>query len=140
MFCKEQVAQLGEMVVRIHDAGAELVVIGNGSPEQAGSFVEGQAVEMPVYTDPTLEVYRAVGARKGVLTILHPKTIVSWFRSLRMGFRQSSIQGSAMQQGGVFVVMPNGSVPYRYLARAAGDHPRPDVVLKALTQATGSGS
>ena len=124
---------------QIHETGAELVVIGNGSPEQVGWFIEDYGVHTPVYTDPTLVVYGIVGARKGILTLLHPRAFLNRFRALTKGFRQSKTQGSAMQQGGVFVVMPNGSIPYRYLARASGDHPRPEVVLNALQRATSSG-
>ena len=121
---------------QIHATGAELVVIGNGSPEQARWFVEDSGVRTPVYTDPARAVYSAVGARSGTLTLLHPGDFLNRLRALTRGFRQSKTRGSAVQQGGVFVVMPDGSVPYRFLARASGDRPSPGTVLDALRMAT----
>ena len=54
---------------------------------------------------------------------------------MRGGYRQSSTKGSATQQGGVFIVLPDGSIPYRYRSRLSGDHPEPAAVVEALERA-----
>ena len=127
-----------DIVPQIDAAGSQLIIVGNGTVEQAGKFVEDSHVETPVYTDPTLAVYSAVGARRGIISLLHPKAFVNRFRALRNGFRQSRTMGSAMQQGAVLIVMPDGSIPYRYLPRASGDHPKPASVLEALERSIGT--
>ena len=38
MFCREQVTQLRSILSEIHDAGAELVVVGNGGAHFARGF------------------------------------------------------------------------------------------------------
>ncbi len=119
-------------VPRIHQAGGELVVIGNGTGEQAGWFREDTGLEVPLFTDPSLKTYEAVGARRGLLSSLNPGTIRSALRARRSGFRQSRTQGSAFQQGGVFVITPDGEMPYRYVSSFAGDHPGPEDVVRAL--------
>ena len=135
MFCKEQVEQLHDMAPQFHDAGAELIIVGNGAPDQAANFVAEHQISTPVFTDPTMEVYRVVGARKGVLPLLHPKAFLNRIRSLLRGYRQSRTMGSKTQQGGVLIIMPDGSVPYRFMSKASGDHPAPEAVLGTLKSA-----
>ena len=43
--------------------GVELAVIGQGSTEQAASFMRAQKVELPLLTDPERVSYEAVGAK-----------------------------------------------------------------------------
>lgn len=139
MFCKEQVAQLRDVTEEIHFQGAELIIVGSGTPEQAGWFIEDYEMTTPVFTDPSLAAYNAVGARRGVLTLLHPKAFLNRFVSLCKGYRQSRTMGSATQQGAVLLVMPDGSIPYRYISTASGDHPKPMAVLEALKTAARRG-
>ena len=115
---------------RIHAAGAELVILGNGTPEQARWFVEDYKVATPVFTDPDLRSHDIVGARKA--RILELGTIRAAIRARRAGFRQTKTMGSARQLGGLFVITPDGRMPYRYLSAFAGDHPDPDAALAQL--------
>jgi hypothetical protein len=124
-----------DKVSDIHDTGSELIILGNGSAEQARHFVSASAVDVPVYTDPSLRVYRALGTRRGLLSSLHPGVLLSTARALRSGFRQTGTMGTATQQGGVFVILPGGEMPYRYVSRFAGDHPDPGEVIAALREA-----
>lgn len=133
MFCKEQVAQLRAFVPRIHAVGAELVVLGNGSPEQARWFIEDYGIETPVFTDPALASHKIVGA--GKLSFFDPRTFLAGARATRAGFRQSRTKGSALQLGGVFVVTSDGEMPYRYLSRFAGDHPDPELAMAVIERA-----
>ncbi len=134
MFCKEQVAQLRDYIPRVHEAGAELIVIGNGTAEQAQWFVEDTGLDVPLYTDPSLQVYDAVEARRGVLSSMNWGTISAALRTFRRGFRQNRTMGAAFQQGGVFVITPGGDMPYRYVSGHAGDHPDPAEPVRAIEQ------
>lgn len=107
----------------IHAAGAELVVIGNGTPEQAGWFAEDVGLTTPVLTDPTLAVHRAVGARRGLFGVLDPRVLFRAIAALRGGFRQNGVRGDATQLGGLFVIEKGGRVLYGYRSRFAGDYP-----------------
>ena len=138
MFCKEQVAQLCDRTRDIRALGAELAVIGNGSPEQAGWFVEDQALNVPVFSDPDLATYRALGAKRGMSHVLHPGMLLSTLRALHGGYRQSARMGDAIQLGGVAIIRPDGSVPARFLSRFPGDHPAPDDIVVALRRAQDS--
>jgi hypothetical protein len=117
----------------IRSRGAELVVVGNGSAEQAGWFVQDMGlVDIPVFTDPGRQVYRELGARRGGGRLLHPGGVWSVLRAMLGGHRQSGVKGDAAQLGGVFVIRPDGSMPYQYRSRFAGDHPDPTRVLEAI--------
>ncbi len=119
-----------DYVPRIHRAGAELIILGNGTPEQARWFVEDYHVQTPVFTDPELRSHDIVGARAARLG--HVQTLVAAFRAMRKGFRQTRVMGSARQLGGVFVISADGRMPYRYLSRFAGDHPKPDDAIAVI--------
>ena len=125
-----------EITPEIHEAGAELVIVGNGSVAFAEHFVEDYEVTTPVFTDPSRQLYEALGARRsGVFDLLRPRLWRNMMRARRGGFRQHEVLGDGRQLGGVFVVLPSGEMPYRYLSGTAGDHPDPQDVLAALREA-----
>lgn len=115
---------------RIHAAGGELVILGNGTPEQAQWFVEDYRVATPVFTDPALRSHAIVGAARQ--RIFDPRTLVRAIGTMRKGFRQSGVKGAALQLGGVFVISAEGGMPYQYLSRFAGDHPDPEKAIAVL--------
>ena len=116
----------------IHAKESELVVLGNGSAQQAAWFVESTGMTTPVFTDPQREAYRIVGARRGLRSVLHPKVALRTLQAWSRGYRQSASGGDATQLGGVFILMPDGSMPYAHLSAYAGDAPQPQKILQAL--------
>ena len=124
--------QLRPFVPEIRAAGAEPFIIGNGSPEQADWFSTRFDPGMPVYTDPELAVYRALGARNSWLGTLHPRSLIAMYRARRHGSRAAGLQGSASQLGGVFLITPEGGMPFAFRAARNGEHPSPETILSAL--------
>ncbi|MGE5186459.1 MAG: AhpC/TSA family protein, partial [Acidobacteriota bacterium] len=49
----------------IHAAGAELYVIGNGAPMFIEGFRETTGYDGAVFTDPSLEIYKAAQLERG---------------------------------------------------------------------------
>jgi len=138
MFCREQIAQLRDATPAIHSHGAELIVIGNGSVEQARRFGEGTLLETPLYTDPDLASYAALGMSREISQHLAqlPGTLGAAWKTWRAGFRQGKVLGDAMQLGGVFVVSKGGEVLYEQRSRHPGDHPPTRHILEALRKAS----
>lgn len=136
-----------EILPRIHAAGAELVIVGNGTPQHAAWFIEDYAITSPVLTDPAKRVYDAVGARRGLRSVLHPRML---WRGLHVALRRPRlflswlrapfVRGDGWQEGGVLVIMPDGRVPWRYISLTAGDHPHPAEVALALERALHTGT
>ncbi len=120
---------------KIKALGAELVVVGNGRPEQALDFKEQHGLDFPLLVDPDLEAYAAAGLRRDLGATLNFATLGNAVRALRSGHRQTSVQGDPWQQGGAFIITPDGEDHYRHVSQAAGDHPEPDQIIAALEQA-----
>ncbi len=119
-------------VPRIHAAGGELVIVGNGSARQASDFVDDYSITTPVFTDPSLSIYQAVDARRGGGGL---RLIRNVLRALIKGHMQWRVLGDPRQHGGVFVVMPGGAIAYSYVSELAGDHPHPEQFVGVLEQA-----
>jgi hypothetical protein len=110
-------------------------VVGNGAAHFARAFREDYGLDFPLLVDPELVAYRAAGLRRGVLETLSPRVAWNAARALAKGFYQTSVQGDALQLGGVLVIRAGGGVAYRYASRVAGDHAPLDDVLRALASA-----
>jgi peroxiredoxin len=124
---------------RIRDLGAELIVVGNGRPEHARDFKEQHGLTFPLLVDPDLEAYAAAGLRRDLRSTFNLRTVGNAVRALRGGHRQTSVQGDPWQQGGAFVITPDGRVVYEQISRAAGDHPDPAEIIAALQGLRGGG-
>ena len=123
-FCRAQLADLRPVWPKIEAAGVQPIVIGNGTPLMAEAFAEESGLEVPLYTNPGREVYAALGAKRpGASAFLNPRLYWNGLRTLLKGHLPRKLQGDAAQLGGVFLVQPDGSMPYAYRSDLAGDHP-----------------
>lgn len=132
MFCREQAVQLHREKDRIHAAGAELVMVGNGNRHFGQGFVKDLGLTTPLYVDTKREAYKALGFKRSLTSLITPKALAAAARALKSGFRQGRTQGDAAQLGGVLVVRPGGEVAFRYASDSPGDHPRVEKVMAAL--------
>ena len=116
----------------IEAKGARIVVVGNGQPSFIEGFREKSGFDGEIYTDPTLETYRALKLRRSKRSSMCLKSIRKAFRAYRQGFRQDNVRGDPWQQGGVFVVKSGGDVSFSYPSEHAGDHPPVRALIAAL--------
>jgi hypothetical protein len=116
------VVQLHRDEPLLQASGLALHVIGNGAPTFIAGFRETTGFTGAIYTDPSLAVFRAAELRSGLRTILSLGAIARTFGSLRRGFRQGRTQGSALQQGGVLVIAPDGGVRWQHVSSGPGDN------------------
>ncbi len=119
---------------RIEAAGADLILIGNGTPNFIEGFRERSGYQGPIYTDPERVAYRALDLRRGGMSGAL-KTAARAVKAYRAGFRQIKTQGDGRQLGGVFVVTPAGEMVYQYRSDYAGDHPPIDDIVAAAERA-----
>jgi hypothetical protein len=127
------VVQLHHEAAAFQKRGAHLVIIGNGSPRQAGAFSQALHLTCPIFVDPSRATYRALTfPRGGPLAMLRPATVRSLFRALKGGFRQGWIQGDPWQLGGVLVMLEDGRSAYRFASADPGDHPPMSAILAVL--------
>jgi peroxiredoxin len=117
-------------VERFRERGAELYVIGNGKPEQARVFAEEQKVNFPLYTDPSLRTYEAAGFHNGLS--FSPSILWKSVKAMTRGHFQTTTQGTASQDGGVYVFDRGGQQLWSYVSKDASDHPTIDQMLEPL--------
>ena len=121
---------------RHHDTftgkGADLHVIGNGSPSFIAGFREQTLFDGPVYTDPSLEVYKAAELKRSMARTLDPRGWLKGVKAFTEGHRQGRTQGDAWQQGGVLVVAPSGDVRWQHASDLPGDNATAQQILAAL--------
>jgi len=123
----------------IRRRGAELVIIGSGTAEHARMFREDYAVECPILVDPELRAYAAAELRRGLASSINLGVLRHGLRALRSGSMQGATQGDPWQQGGVFVISPGNRVEFAHVSQEAGDHPDPNVVVKAIPRRPSGG-
>lgn len=129
--------QLHRDVERIHGAGAELVVIGNGAPHFIAGFREVTGYSGALYTDPSLKVYEAAHLERGLLKVLNPGALFSTIGSLARGNKQGRPQGDQLQQGGVLVVASGGELLWQHTSKHPGDNASVEEIVGALGGALG---
>lgn len=122
------------VVEDIQGRGALLALVGNGSVDEARQFRDEQRLTTPLFTDPSLGSYRCAELRHGVVSSLSPRVFGHGLKAFAQGFRQTTTQGSALQQGGAFVIAKGGRLLFEFASREAGDHPDPKALIEALDQ------
>jgi len=124
--------QLHREIDSIRNAGAEVFVIGNGSPSFIQGFREQTKYDGIIYTDPSLAVFQAAQLKRGVMKTLDPRALGKTIGAFMRGHRQGLTQGDTWQQGGVLVIAPSGEVKWHHASERPGDNAEPREIVKAL--------
>lgn len=132
MFCRQQVAELAGAAQRFENINARLAVIGSGDPRHFKEFRKITGYIGPLFSDPSLKAFSFLNFTGGVAGFLSVKSIFKAASALKNGYRQGSVQGSAMQLGGAVIIDPTGSIRYYFASRKAGDHPNIDDLIRAV--------
>jgi peroxiredoxin len=132
-FCQAYVSQLGRLHRPFEQAGASIVLIGQGTPERADAFT--RRTPMPMLVDVDGSAYRAYGLVEGSLVrSMGPPVWASWIKAnLSSGTRQRGLEGGSMTQlPGTFIVGGDGIVRFAHRNRHAADDPEPATLLRAV--------
>jgi hypothetical protein len=116
----------------IEAAGAELVFVGNGTPEQARYFAERYVPGFTVLTDPERRLYDGLGMVRSMSATFGVGSVVVGATALLRGHHQTALAGDAWQQGGLVVLKRGGVIAYAQRNRSAGDRPDLGAALAAL--------
>ena len=133
LFCHQMVNDLILHIPRIIDRGARIVIIGNGTLEQARHFFSERRLPrsgVDVVTDPRRESYAAAGLERGLFKTFNPSSANAYGGARSQGHRVTGLYGDLTQLGGLFVIKPPATLVYSHRSRFAGDHPDMTNVLK----------
>ena len=136
VLCRQQIGDITPLFDRVKAMGADLVVVGHGSVEEARTFREEEKLRIPLLTDPTRQSHDVLGMRRGLTSLITGSSLGRAFTAWHSGYRQSRVAGDPLQQGGVVVIAPGGVEHFRFISREAGDHPTSEQILAALTVLT----
>jgi peroxiredoxin len=131
----EHVAQLRDDREQFEAAGANVVLIGLGRPDQAGWFCAEHELPFACVVQPDRSAHKAFGLRRGTAgQLAGPRNWAPWVKNQLTGKRQTAVagKGDPAQLPGTFVVDTSGVVRYAYRSKRSSDVPPNRNVLAAL--------
>ena len=126
-------AQLRQKKQYFDRAGAQVVLVGMGTPEDSAAFEMKFDVPFPLISDPKRQLYQAFGLRMvSTLELLSPSVAVKGILAITKGHTVGIPIGDVRQLPGVFIINTDGRIVYSHFAGDPSDHPYPDTILEAL--------
>lgn len=126
-------AQLRQKKQYFDRAGAQVVLVGMGTPEESAAFEMKFDIPFPLISDPKRRLYRTFGLRMvSALGLLSPSVAVKGILAITKGHTVGIPIGDVRQLPGVFIIDTDGRIVYSHFARDPSDHPDPDAILEAL--------
>ena len=114
-------------------AGAQVVIVGLGTPEQSEEFKNKFQVPFPIISDPEKILYGAFGLKQmSPLGFLSPSLFAKSLSTMAKGHVMGIPAGDVRQLPGVFVINTDGRIEFSHYARDPADHPDPDTILEIL--------
>lgn len=118
---------------RFDNIGAQVILVGMGTPEESTSFKEKFDVPFPIISDPGQQVYRAFDLKRmSPLGFFSPAVTLKGISAMAQGHTMGLPQGDVRQLPGVFVINADGQTIYRHYAKDPSDHPDPETILEAV--------
>jgi hypothetical protein len=138
LFCLQFAHDVLEAAPEIIARGANLVLIGNGTVDQAKRFFTERGLPSAgctVATDPERESYRAAEFHRGYgRTFFEKQARVAFAEARAEGHRIKGLYGDLTQLGGLTVTRPPAHLIYFHRSEHAGDHPAVRDVLDAVAR------
>lgn len=139
----DRAARLRDELPQYRDAGAEVVVVGQGEPERAAAYAKAQGLDCTFLCDPEERAYRAYGVTEfTVPEVLFDAPEEYWTHSREIG---EQFQAARREMGrplvdnpwrrvGEFVIDRGGTIQLAYRWQYCEDFPDPRVHLAAIKQ------
>jgi peroxiredoxin len=122
-FCRAYSVEINRARTDFERAGARLILIGHGTPEQASRFRHQMAIDLPILADVDRVTYLWAGTKLATLGELIGPVLVG--RALLAMVRERVVLGHTVgdeaQLGGSIVVTPDGAIPFAHISRDASD-------------------
>jgi len=124
--CRAHAVQIWSERAKYEKSGAKIIFISNGAPQFIKAFKEDlNILEAPVFTDPTLTVFKSCGFKRGFLAALGPKSLIEGYSLMKKGHENKREEGSGdyWQMGGIVAVQTDGRVTFHHICQSLGDYP-----------------
>ena len=129
-------AQLRLKKQHFDQAGAQVVLVGMGTPEESATFEKKFDIPFPLISDPKRQLYGAFELKQvSALELLSPSVAFKGILAMTKGHTIGMPIGDVRQLPGVFIINTDGRIVYSYFASDPSDHPDPDTILEAVKTA-----
>ena len=120
-------------------AGAQIIVITMGKPDETQAFCAERAPGVSCYSDSNIDSYKRYGLARGNANQLFGPAV--WLKGAQVttegafeGLSLAKPVGDPFQMPGVFVVDTDGRVVFAYYSAHAGDYPEDALLLKRVRE------
>ncbi|MBI1884827.1 MAG: redoxin domain-containing protein [Chloroflexi bacterium] len=120
---------------KFEETGAQVLLVTQGTPEQADQFCRDRHSPFPCFADPEREAYHAFTLERGTFNqVLGPAVVLRGISAALRGFHTSRSVGDVMQMPGTFVIDRQGTVRFAHYNRDAADNPPNELLFEVLAQ------
>lgn len=142
IFCHQMVHDIVTHTEEILSRGARILIVGNGTAEQAARFFSMKKLPrlgVTVTTDAERESFKAAEFERGYLrTFAHPGALNAYVSAKRQGHRITGLFGDLTQLGGLVATRPPARPLYFHRSRFAGDNANLEAVIAGLAAPSAS--
>ena len=123
-FCREALSQLQSVATRTRRLGFNLAIVHMGSPMDGTMMMQRWRIEdVHHFSDPTCELYRAFGLRRGTWSQLFSASVFKkGIRAMWKGYGIGKLAGDGFRMPGAFVLI-DGQITASHRSTTAADHP-----------------
>jgi hypothetical protein len=121
-------------VPKLRQAGINVAIIGSGNPNFARGFQQAlETGDIALYCDEARAGYKELGLVRNMAANFRPDVILKGAALFAKGLRQKRTMGDAAQQAGLAIVLPDGTVAYKFISQHPADQPKvEEYVAEAL--------
>jgi len=117
-------------------AGAQVVLVGMGTPSESAEFAAKYNIPFAIVADPEKKLYRKFGLKQmSTLGFLSPSLALKGVAAIAGGHGIGMPQGNVRQLAGVFIINTAGEMVFSHLSSNPADHPDAATLLAALPPA-----
>ncbi|UCD77830.1 MAG: redoxin domain-containing protein [Desulfobacterales bacterium] len=114
-------------------AGAQVVLVGMGTPSESTEFAVKFDVPFPMVTDPEKKLYRQFGLKQmSTLGFFSPSVALKGVATIVGGHGIGRPQGDVRQLPGVFIINTTGQIVFSHFSSNPADHPDAKTIIAAL--------
>lgn len=130
-------AQLRTRRTEFEKAGAQVVLVGMGTPAECAAFLRKFDVPFPMIADTRQALYRQFHLKRmSPLAAFSPTVAVKGIAAMARGFGIGKPVGDILQLPGAFVIDSSGRTFFSHQPSGPTDYAAPDALLKAMAGAS----
>ena len=114
-------------------AGAQVVLVGMGTPSESVEFAAKFKVPFPIVADPQKKLYRKFELKQmSTLGFFSPSVALKGVAAIVGGHGIGMPQGDVRQLPGVFIINTAGQIVFSHFSNNPVDHPDAKTILAAI--------